>query len=272
MNVLRISLWGLISLHTQLLFVFPIFYFLPRGGYWEVLAFFMVILAFALNVMVTYLIGIFFVFGEEDIFSENVGLLGVWALLGFVFVPLTMNNLAYHWHYKDIKPQVIALDTNTIAKAGNFLKLEKARILEDYTQITDIYHTRSSGKSGTTRYKVHYKLCPIVPENWQEGQPITFFLAYNNDEYLERDFKLAYTIDRRITDKFGYNYRKIAQEIITKHSLSMVGKPVFLQMIDEQKLQRLGWWYCRLFYGLMVGVWIVLCVFAMLQPKSVANT
>jgi hypothetical protein len=118
---------------------------------------------------------------------------------------------------------------------------------------------------------VHYELCPIVSENWQAGQPITFFLAYNNDENLEKDFKLAYALQTHISSKYGYQYYKIVQELTTKHNLSTVGKPVFLEMIDLQKQADLGWWYCRLFYQIMVGLWIGVCVVGLFQPKSVSD-
>lgn len=270
-NSLKMFLWGFVSLHTQLLLVFALFYYLPRGGMWESLIFLLFIIVFALNVMGSYLIGVFVLFGDEDAFADSAGLIGFWALLGFIFAPMTANNLAYYLHYKEIKPQTVALDTHAVAQAGKFIKLEKAQILHAYTHEKDVYHTRSSGKSGTTRYQVHYKLCPIVPENWQEGQPISFFLAYNNDEYLEKDFKLAYTLKTYTSDRYGYQYHKIVQELIAKHDLPTVGKPVFLEMIDVQKLQNIGWWYCRLFYGLMMGIWFAMTVLVLLQPKSTST-
>jgi hypothetical protein len=265
------GLWGIFSLHTLCLLVFPIFHYLPDSGFWNFISFFLVILAFALNTFVTFLIALFVFFQrKEQGIQENEFLLVPWALLGFIFAPLIAQQLSEFAKYKYAKVETVEVGKTHIKSPHTLYYFQNTHIAHEFALGKEFKHISKSTKSNnTTSYKVRYKICPIIPKKSTQDTHIELFLIFNEGAWWVEDFDLKYPAQIANDLKYVDNYVKLVQEWKKTNNMKVANNPVFLGMINHQRVINDTWWYARLYYILVIGGWLCATLIALLQKIKV---
>lgn len=253
-DVFKVGIWGIWALHTQFLLLIPFFTFMPRGSWWDGAAFLIALVLYGINLAINYVIAVFWVFRSEDAFADNIALIGLWAILAFASIKLA-DNLAYYFHFQNADIQEISLSETALEK-GNFFLIRHAKIPQELSYETTFSFARTAKGQKTSYEKVNYKITPIVPENWK-NEAFFVFAVSNGKENPKTDFKIGGLWHKPRRSEYAEKYPELADSFSQKHQFAKTENPVFLERIDLQAKIAEEARFVAWFYGIVMGVWIL---------------
>lgn len=254
------SLWGLWTIHCQIVISFLLSGYLPQGSGWNVLAFLLSLLLLGLNLGLNYVWAVLYLFGSEEKMGGSIPLLVLLTIL--LFASLGTGGALYQYYHFQVIPIHSIQDCQIKGKPGDLFWLKNARIQSEYAyQASFTFHYATKGSSPQP-YLVHYGIVPVSCEKTQNDS-VQIFLCYHDRADVVKTLDLNYIAWIPKYTEYNAKYPVLWKEFRRKQGFRSTAKPLFLELLDldllRLKTKRTFW----LMYGVVSGLWLV---FALLGP------